>query len=582
MPEMVDVSLASPDVSVEPGASVEIEALVRNHSAAADSAALEVEFAEPTWIAIPVAGVTLEPGQSRPVRILFKIPPASGAPTGDYPFVVRVRSLETGASAFAQGSLHVKPYHAFTLEIAPPRSDTNPFDRRTQYDLTLVNQGNAPDTYDLNASDPENACVYELPGGRVEVAPGESLEIPLTVAPRRRPMVANHRLYGFQVKAKPHSGSSPAESVYAQIEYRPFCSPLIALLLLIAAAYGGWYLFQRTNGPEITQFEARPASIVAGQPTTLLYALSHVNSTSHLHLKNGTINEVYELDLNSNNKVVQPDTTTQYTLMVEDDSGRKSERRVTVTVHPAAAAPPPVISSFNAAPASLNFGESTLLTWRVTGAKSLFLEPIDKQLDPALTSIQDTPRQTITYTLVAENRDGVPTKKTVKVIVIPPPKPDAPQISFFSATPPRIHAGDPVTLSWNVSGAASVIIPGVGAVDSAGSRTFQPERSTQFSLVAIGPSGLQSEKSVGVQIIRPPKILSFTAHPATIRPGDQAELAWSVHNADQVSIVGIGPVDREGILNVKPTSTTTYTLKATDASGHDTEQTVAVTVTPAQ
>lgn len=78
----------------------------------------------------------------------------------------------------------------------------------------------------------------------------------------------------------------------------------------------------------------------------------------------------------------------------------------------------------------------------------------------------------------------------------------------------------------------------------------------------------------------PPTILSFTANPASIAPGDSTTLAWNVAGADSLSVSpGIGTVTGSNI-SVQPVTTTQYVLLATNANGTTTAQ-ATVTVVPA-
>ncbi len=60
-----------------------------------------------------------------------------------------------------------------------------------------------------------------------------------------------------------------------------------------------------------------------------------------------------------------------------------------------------------------------------------------------------------------------------------------------------------------------------------------------------------------------PRILSFEARPATIRPGESVQLVWQTEAARGLTIdPGVGPVEVRGSKQVSPTQTTTYTLRA--------------------
>jgi len=74
-----------------------------------------------------------------------------------------------------------------------------------------------------------------------------------------------------------------------------------------------------------------------------------------------------------------------------------------------------------------------------------------------------------------------------------------------------------------------------------------------------------------------PIINSFLANPSNITAGESSTLSWSVTGATSVTIDnGIGSVALTGTTAVNPTTTTTYTLTATNAAG---SVTGSVTVT---
>lgn len=75
-----------------------------------------------------------------------------------------------------------------------------------------------------------------------------------------------------------------------------------------------------------------------------------------------------------------------------------------------------------------------------------------------------------------------------------------------------------------------------------------------------------------------PVVVSFTAEPSSIQRGQSATLRWNVEGADSVSIDnGIGTVNATGNRQVFPSSSTTYRLTASNASG-DTTATARVNV----
>lgn len=97
------------------------------------------------------------------------------------------------------------------------------------------------------------------------------------------------------------------------------------------------------------------------------------------------------------------------------DASRSATATVTVVAPPP---PPPTLAHFEASPASITAGEGTTLSWEVTGATQLDLEPEPGQVTGA--SVVVHPASTRTYTLTATNASGSVTAST-QVTVKPPP-----------------------------------------------------------------------------------------------------------------------------------------------------------------
>ena len=156
--------------------------------------------------------------------------------------------------------------------------------------------------------------------------------------------------------------------------------------------------------------------------------------------------------------------------------------------------------------------------------------------------------------------------------------PVVPVIASFTASPAVLAAGATSTLSWSVTGAASLSIDqGVGAV-TGNSRVVQPAASTTYTLTATNAAGSATKTVLVTVTPAVPVIAGFTATPPAISVGQSSALAWSVTGATALSIdQGVGVVTGATSTAVQPTADTTYTLTATNATGAATKQ-VTVTV----
>ena len=161
-----------------------------------------------------------------------------------------------GAGASAEASLAVVPrqpagerakLHSFTVKAvpvdAPQRAQTvsgqleclprvvsvelGLWPRRRSavgagsFQVQLDNRGNTDLTLSLEGTDPGEACAYRFEPHIVTVTAGQSMQIPLTVAPIGRPPADKPRLYEFTVRAVPENAPHKAVQTAGQLECLP-------------------------------------------------------------------------------------------------------------------------------------------------------------------------------------------------------------------------------------------------------------------------------------------------------------------------------------------------------------------------
>ncbi len=143
--------------------------------------------------------------------------------------------------------------------------------------------------------------------------------------------------------------------------------------------------------------------------------------------------------------------------------------------------PAPTISSFVATPSAIPAGQSSTLSWSVSGASSL---AIDQGVGAVTgTSKAVSPAATTTYTFTASNAAGSATATTT-VTVVP-----APVISSFTATPATVASSEPSTICWTVTGATGLSIDqGVGPVTGT-CKSVNPSATTTYTLTASNTQG---------------------------------------------------------------------------------------------
>jgi hypothetical protein len=263
-----------------------------------------------------------------------------------------------------------------------------------------------------------------------------------------------------------------------------------------------------------------------------------------------------------------------FRLTVRNQSGLSASARVRITTQAQAQTE---ILFFIANPTQIQAGQSSQLSWRVLNATTVSISSIGNvELQGARTV---SPQQTTTYTLTATNGNNTQTA-TATVTV------QQPQTTIFgcAATPTNINAGEAATINFQTTNATSVsVAPGVGTV-TGNSFVVSPTATTTYTITAMGAGNMTSVCTVTVNVntvVGLPRVIRFTAAPATITAGGTSTLVWQVENADSVTISpGVGTVGLTGTQDVQPQQTTTYTLTATNKNG-STPATAVVTVNPA-
>ena len=198
------------------------------------------------------------------------------------------------------------------------------------------------------------------------------------------------------------------------------------------------------TNPVIDTFTATPATIYAGQSSTLEWETTDATSVSISGLP-GT----YAVDSSVS---VSPTTTTTYRLTATGIGGatHTAVDVVTVTVEEA-----PLIDYFEAYPASIREGESTQLSWLTTDATSASIDQGVGSVTPVsggLTSVL-RPTETTTYTLTASDGDAATPDATASTTVtVTPPAHTVDSFTVDDTTP---AIGDSVTFTWTTSHADS-------------------------------------------------------------------------------------------------------------------------------
>jgi hypothetical protein len=248
----------------------------------------------------------------------------------------------------------------------------------------------------------------------------------------------------------------------------------------------------------------------------------------------------------------------------------------------------PVIERFEANPIPAVTGEFVTLSWKATGANYVFVEHPGKNDEGSLgpeDSLVYLAEETGTATLTAYGPDGKSVSKSIVVTV----NHSGPVIESFESSPNPIVLGDTTRISWKVRDAVRIEIDGfIKDCDCErpleGSDLAAPETTTTFTLRAYGTGGEVSTATTTVTVLdKTPIIDTFKASKLLIPKGQLVVLTWKTRNASKWMLLldsGLKLPLRspQGRIGVTPNKTTTYTLVASDAKGHEVRKSITVVV----
>ena len=366
----------------------------------------------------------------------------------------------------------------------------------------------------------------------------------------------------------------------------------------------------------VTDFAANPINIQTGQSTSLDWATSGATACTASGTGSGgwTGSEPTSSSGTSIGPISSAGVYT-YTLTCTGPGGTSTPASVTVTATAGTGPPLPAITAFAAAPATIQAGQSTTLSWATINATSCTAtggsgsdawSGLESAASVATVIGPLATPGTYTYTLTCNGPGGTSSASSVPVTVAAATP--APSIGTLVATPATVQVGQSTSLTWTSANASSCQASG-GTGSDGWAGTTEPTSSAgtvvgpftaaatyTYTLTCSGPGGTSAPRSVTVTVNPAPPgapVVSLTvngAGSANIHPGQSLTFKWSATNATACTPSGgassdgwsgsfavsnsglaIGPINVSGIY--------TYTLSCTGAGGTG-GASVTVTVLP--
>lgn len=499
--------LASDLVQVDAGATVPLGVEASNRDDEADTYEIQIEGLDPEWTAVPVPSFTVEGHDIHTEKIFLKPPRVTESLAGTYPFVITLRSLNSGETRSAQGVLEIRPFHHVSVDVSPKKGSISPFSKECTFDVTVMNLGNSEHTLQLFASDPDDECAFDFDPDKVTVGPGQQKAVAMRASGKRRPFLANSRLYGLSASARSVAMPTVVGNAQAQLEQKALISPggfilLLCTLFLII----GWAFFL-PKPPTLDVFTATPNEVMLGGSINLEWRAS--SNSKSVRIVAGK--EVYEnLDTRGVLEVTPKEAgTLEISGFGVTGEKQSAPKTVLIKVLPRPIVPEPVIRSFKLEPGKISLGDTVTVKFEVNEAVTkATLWPQGLNLDPRVGEAQFVPTTTGTLTcrLVVENSEGKRTENEAKIVV---EKASQARILAFEMEPPQLDsAGGVSRLSWTVTGAAIVELSYVDdtgvkqkmKVDDQSTFDASLTKTTSFTLTATDAEGLTTSKTVKVEV----------------------------------------------------------------------------------
>ena len=220
----IGVLLGSVNFSVVPGTSITVPMILKNHGINEDSFILSVEGIPSNWVTTTSPLTRVPAGQSKQTQFDIQIPRSSQAHAGRTPFKIVITSQSYAAEKVAVDCIMtVGAFSQFSGILDPETLQAN-----QPGTLTVRNEGNTIENYNLIFQDPNNELFFEKvaqvpkknarpddPNPELEmvytevvqpesmrISPGESGVFEFRSRPRTREIVGSEKIYPYTTQVQ--------------------------------------------------------------------------------------------------------------------------------------------------------------------------------------------------------------------------------------------------------------------------------------------------------------------------------------------------------------------------------------------
>jgi plastocyanin len=311
-------------------------------------------------------------------------------------------------------------------------------------------------------------------------------------------------------------------------------------------------------------FSAAPASVTAGQATTLTWSSTNATTCTASGAWSGS---------RATSGSATSDPLTASSAFVLNCAGPGGSVQQTVNVSVQAALPPAPTLQFSAAPLTVAPGATSTLTWSSSNATNCAAAGAwSGARGTSGTEVTTALNATSTFALACTGAGGTISRSVTVTVQGPPPT------VAISANPNLIAAGSTSTLTWSSTNATSCSALGAwtGPKATTGSEVSAPITATTTFLLSCSGSGGSASAVATVTVATAPVVV-ITSDRAGLVAGAKATLSYRYGNAAscaatgdltlQVSAPG-GTAERIGTVQVGPiTRDSVYGIECTGPGG---------------
>ncbi|NWF69259.1 MAG: protein kinase [Chloroflexi bacterium] len=228
--------------AVQAGGRTIITVEIFNQGDRVDRFSAEVRGIPADWYTVPLEPVNTLNQQRNNMLITLHPPRHSRSAAGVHAFDVVIRSgYAPNEFVTCPGKLQIEPFYGVSSEITPKR-----LRQGGAFDVIINNTGNTTESFQLQASDPEQVLDLHIDRPQVDVAPGRSERVLLRARAQQRPLVGSAQSIPVTVQIKSTRADGEQQMQNAEFVNVPLFSTWLlsgaGVLLTLCIMLGGMAL----------------------------------------------------------------------------------------------------------------------------------------------------------------------------------------------------------------------------------------------------------------------------------------------------------------------------------------------------